>query len=56
MTYDGENTSPIIKNKLGSYCYSVNGNTCDLNNGLTCNQSNGFMCASIDLINLITVT
>ncbi len=56
MTYDGINTSPIIRNRLGSYCYSVDGNTCDLNNGLTCNQSNGYMCASSDLINPIDVT
>ena len=26
MTYDGNYTSPIIKNKLGTYCYSVDGN------------------------------
>ena len=55
MTYDGINTSPIIKNKLGTYCYSTDGNVCNLNAGLSCNQSNGYMCASNDSINLISV-
>ena len=34
MTYDGINTSPINKSKLGTLCESNDGVMCAVNNGL----------------------